>query len=72
MPKKTLAQKLRNQSKNGGASQTPKPVAVQNDFLTADPMFKKDLIKSILFAVFITAFEIALYFIYYLRIFERR
>lgn len=67
-----MAQKLRNQTKIIGSSQTHATAVVQNEFLVVDPMFKKDLMKSILFAVFITAFEIGLYFIYYLRVFERR
>lgn len=72
MPKKTLAQKLRNQTKISGSTRTPITGVMQNEFLAVDPMFKKDLMKSIFFAVIITAFEIALYFIYYLRVFERR
>jgi hypothetical protein len=72
MPKKTMAQKLRNQTRIVGSSQTHATAVMQNEFLTVDPMFKKDLLKSIFFAVLITAFEIALYFIYYLRVFERR
>ncbi|MCX6730831.1 MAG: hypothetical protein NTZ55_03210 [Candidatus Roizmanbacteria bacterium] len=72
MPKKTMAQKLRNKTKMMGSSQTLATAVVQNEFLVVDPMFKKDLLKSIVFAVLITAFEIGLYFIYYLRVFERR
>jgi len=49
-----------------------KSVALDSGFLSVNPEFKKDIVKSIFFAVFITVFEIALYFIYYLRVFERR
>ena len=54
------------------SSQIAQTGVLQSEFLSVDPLFKVDMIKSILFAVFITAFEIALYFIYYLRVFERR
>ncbi|MFH0773475.1 MAG: hypothetical protein V1922_04145 [bacterium] len=72
MPKKTRLQKLRNQMKISESSQAMQTGVIQNEFLSVDPLFKKDLMKSIFFAVFITVFEIALYFIYYLRVFERR
>jgi len=72
MPKKTRLQKLRNQIRIQEVSQAVQTVAIQNDFLSADPAFKKDMIKSLFFAALITVFEIGLYFIYYLRVFERR
>jgi len=72
MPKKTRIQKLRNQIKVSDSSTGAQTAVLSNDFLTVDPLFKKDLLKSILFAVCITGFEIALYFVYYLRVFERR
>lgn len=67
-----MAQKLRNQMKTVQPSRAVTTGVVQNEFLVVDPMFKKDLLRSVLFALGITAFEIALYFIYYLRVFERR
>ena len=72
MPKKTRIQKLRSQVKINESSVSVQTATLQNEFLSGDPMFKKDLLKSILFAVGITGFEIALYFVYYLRVFERR
>jgi len=72
MPKKTRLQKLRNQTRIMKSVQTASIGVLENDFLSADPVFKKDMLKSIFFAVLITGFEIALYFIYYLRVFERR
>ena len=72
MPKKTRIQKLRNKTRITDYSPAVQTVTVQNDLLTADPFFKKDLLKSVLFAIGITGFEIALYFVYYLRVFERR
>jgi len=72
MPKKTRLQKLRNQMRTDHTFQPVQTAVMQNDFLSVDPMFKKDMIKSVFFAIFITAFEIALYFIYYLHVFERR
>jgi len=71
MPKKTRLQKLRNKMK---LEKSPSEVleTVQAEVLSGNPYFKKDLLKSVFFAVFITVFEIALYFIYYLRVFERR
>jgi len=72
MPKKTRIQKLRNQIKINDSPTGVQAINLQNDFFAVDPLFKKDLLKSILFAVCITGFEIALYFVYYLRVFERR
>jgi hypothetical protein len=72
MPKKTRLQKLRNQMRNTVQTAAIKIHETDDSFFAGDPMFKKDLLKSILFAVGITAFEIALYFIYYQRLFERR
>ena len=72
MPKKTRLQKLRNQMRSERSFQTVQTGVLQNEFLFEDTAFKKDMIKSIFFAVFITVFEIALYFIYYLRVSERR
>ena len=65
-------QKLRNQVKLNYSSAAVQTTTLPSDFLSVDPMFKKDLLKSIIFAFCITGFEIALYFIYYLRVFERR
>jgi len=72
MPKKTRLQKLRNQMRTVGSVEKIKIENVQSEFLSGDPLFKRDMMKSIFFAVFITVFEIALYFVYYLRVFERR
>ena len=72
MPKKTRLQKLRNQTKVNDSVQAAQSPGAETKFLVVDPVFKKDLIKSIFFAVLITGFEIGLYFIYYLRVFERR
>lgn len=72
MPKKTRLQKLRNQERTIAHQQAVQTLAPDDVFFSGDPAFKKDLIKSILFALAITGFEIALYFIYYLRLFERR
>jgi len=72
MPKKTRQQKLRNEIRTNTSVQRGETVVLQTDLLSINPYFKKDLIKSIFFAVFISVFEIALYFIYYLRVFERR
>jgi len=58
--------------KTADGFQTPQVGLLQNDFMATDAVFKKDMVKSVLFALSITAFEIALYFIYYLRVFERR
>jgi len=72
MPKKTRLQKLRNQRRAEQSFQTVQTGVLQNEFLFEDTVFKKDMLKSIFFAISITTFEIALYFIYYLRVFERR
>ena len=72
MPKKTRLQKLRNQMRTVESSQTTQVGAIDNAFLSGDPLFKTDMMRSIFFAMFISAFEIALYFVYYLRVFERR
>jgi len=72
MPKKTRLQKLRNQARNLDQSAVVQALVKDEVFFSSDPVFKKDMIKSIFFAVLITAFEIGLYFIYYLRVWERR
>jgi len=72
MPKKTRLQKLRNQMRNNTQTVAVQTHVVDDTFFAGDPMFKKDLLKSVGFAIVITGFEIALYFIYYLRLFERR
>jgi hypothetical protein len=72
MPKKTRLQKLRNEERNLDRSQAVQTLIRDETFFSANPQFKKDMVKSILFAMLITAFEIGLYFIYYLRVWERR
>lgn len=72
MPKKTRLQKLRNQTRIIATSQAVQNGTSQSEVFSQDPYFKKDLMKSIFFAVFISVFEIGLYFVYYLRVFERR
>ena len=72
MPKKTRLQKLRNEERNLDRSQAVQTFVRDEAFFSANPQFKKDMVKSILFAILITAFEIGLYFIYYLRVWERR
>jgi hypothetical protein len=72
MPKKTRLHKLQNQLRTMKPSLVTQPKIGEDDFLKGDPSFKKDMMKSIFFAVLISVFEIALYFIYYLRVFERR
>ncbi len=68
-----MAQKLRIQEHQAHESAPSVQTAtLHEDFLFVDPVFKKDMVKSICFALFITLFEIALYFIYYLRVWERR
>ena len=67
-----MAQKLRNQMRMVEPLKSVPTTAVQDELLSVDPLFKKDLFKSIFFAAFITVFEISLYFVYYLRVFERR
>jgi hypothetical protein len=72
MPKKTRLQKLKNQQKNTEGFSSATTLAKDDSFFVIDSAFRKDLVKSVLFAITITGFEIALYFIYYQRLFERR
>lgn len=70
MPKRTRLQKLRSEERLHAHALEQKNVIAQPVVL--NPHFKTDLTKSILLAVFITLFEIALYFVYYQRVWERR
>jgi len=58
--------------RTGDSSQAVQTVVLPNEFVYEGSVFKKDMVKSVLFALCITAFEIALYFVYYLHVFERR
>lgn len=72
MPKKTRLQKLRNSTRNTDQLSATQVLQKDESFFSIDPQFRHDLLKSIFFAVGITVFEIAIYIIYYLRVFERR
>lgn len=70
MPKRTRLQKLRSEQRLHAHVSEQKNVIAQP--IIMNPHFKTDLVKSIALAAFITLFEIALYFVYYQRVWERR
>lgn len=75
MPKKTRLQKMRAAQHTSSAPASKDP-SVRQDSIKADwdntKSIKSDMFKSIVLALLITVFEIALYFVYYQRVWERR
>jgi len=70
MPKRARIQKLRSQEKmKVRLAEQKKDIS---PVVALDPHFKTDLVKSILLAALIVLFEIALYYVYYQRVWERR
>jgi len=70
MPKRTRLQKLRSEQRFQAHTGEQKNINAQT--IVMNPHFKADLVKSVVLAIFITVFEIALYFVYYQRVWERR
>ena len=72
MPKKTRLQKLQKKMRTTHQPLGAHTAVTESNWFQEDPHFKKDLAKSLFFAVSISLFEVVLYFIFYLKIFERR